>query len=208
MEAAGLAIGIMGLCGLFDAILNMTERLRSYKTHDKDKHRVETQLAGHKQALERWACDVGLADGTVAASHSRRLDDAETRRIVEALLHIMNDELREFLDANSPDHASAAPASTDSDGARPSWDWRKKPPSYPKLKDKMNKKLSKAGWALGGKGGSEEKEAIMRHAIDQLRILVPPPDELLKETDSKVTELLEMKNSEYRHVHSPVPQLG
>ncbi|KFA81732.1 hypothetical protein S40288_05985 [Stachybotrys chartarum IBT 40288] len=81
VEPAGLVIGIAGLAGLFSSCLEAIDTVTEYRSFASDS------------GLERWGHDVGFENGRLSADHDQRLDDTQTRSVVENLLTIINGTL-------------------------------------------------------------------------------------------------------------------
>ncbi|PMB65579.1 Vegetative incompatibility protein HET-E-1 [Beauveria bassiana] len=77
MEPAGLAVGVLGLAGLFGASLDAIDRFESWRNFTDESHLVRTLLEGHKLRLRLWGRAVGFVDGDVSASHHEALDDPQ-----------------------------------------------------------------------------------------------------------------------------------
>lgn len=177
MEPVGLAVGIVGLAGLFDATMNAIDRIKTYKEHDRDAERLASQIQGHKVALQDWRAKVGLdAQNGLDGKHSRRLDETKTRESVERLLKALLRDLGSGDDGGIGGALAVRTANNDQEAA-PTGN-----------KEKAAGKSRKLGWALGGKKDHVEKEAAVRELLKQLRILVPPDEERLLDSQRKTDE--------------------
>lgn len=73
MEAAGFAIGLVGLAGLFSSCIEAVARAHSYKSFSRDSQALNLQFSAAKLRLETWGPAVGFAGaGAIAAAGDER----------------------------------------------------------------------------------------------------------------------------------------
>ncbi|ORY56379.1 ankyrin-1, partial [Pseudomassariella vexata] len=60
MEAAGLAIGVVGLVSLFSNCLDVLDKFEAYRDFGTDLHYVATQFEAEKLRFEKWGHAVGV----------------------------------------------------------------------------------------------------------------------------------------------------
>lgn len=64
MEITGLAIGIVGIAGLFTTCVDFFDKIVTVKALGQDYQIIHTQLRSHKHLFEEWGKRVGLQDPT------------------------------------------------------------------------------------------------------------------------------------------------
>lgn len=152
MEAAGLAIGVIGLAGLFSSCLETVEKAQSYFSFGVDSHVLDTRFKATKVRLEKWGQLSGLRDNT--KSPHPALSQHEISSAVEDILQIINTVCG--VNAISPIHdASLGP---------------------PKLQSLQVKRRRKLTWALGGKAKRIDQVQLFETLVQQLHNLVPPEE--------------------------------
>ncbi len=75
MEPVGLAVGVLGLAGLFSTCVDAIGRFESWRNFADESQLVRTLLDGQKLLLQRWGREVGLDNGTLSAEHHEALKD-------------------------------------------------------------------------------------------------------------------------------------
>jgi hypothetical protein len=91
MEAAGLAIGGVGLAGLFSTCLDVFDRVDTWRNFAVESQTLRTRLETEKLRLEKWGEAVGFVNGQLSHSHSEAFDDPRILpRVHEQLLAIRN----------------------------------------------------------------------------------------------------------------------
>lgn len=166
MEPVGLGIGVIGLAGLFTACLDAIDRAKAYKSYAFDSEALRVQFDGHKLRLEEWGRNVGLTRGQLEHGHHGRLDDSDTRKLVEDILNI----IRKVIEDGGGTSSSLSARKTAELDAVSS-------PERP-----LGSTRQKLSWALGGKGNRANQIALLGALLDQLHNLVPPTQNNLKET--------------------------
>lgn len=86
MEPTGLAIGVVGLAGLFSVCLDVIDKADSYKDYGMESRLIAVQFEADKHLFAKWAHDVGIDSHKPESSHHSSLDDLETNLIVEKVL--------------------------------------------------------------------------------------------------------------------------
>ena len=86
MEIAGLAVGAVGLAGLFDACLGTIECIHSYKAAGHESNQIITVFDANKLLLQRWGDGVGISENKLGDVHHPYLDDAAVASTVEKIL--------------------------------------------------------------------------------------------------------------------------
>lgn len=89
MEPAGLAVGVLGLAGLFNSCLEAVGKVQSYRSFTVDSQELDAQLNAERIRFEQWGQQVGFSRGQVSASHHHALDNPKTSCAVEDLFFII-----------------------------------------------------------------------------------------------------------------------
>ena len=96
MEPVGLAVGVVGLVGLFSTCLDALQKLDSYNTVGRDSRQLDAQLSATIHLFERWGEGVGINQEKLSKVHHPDLDDPRTFLVIQRLLGSIN----EFLQTN------------------------------------------------------------------------------------------------------------
>lgn len=88
MEAAGLAIGVVGLAGLFKSCMELLSLISTTGSMDRDYHILHAKLELERECLLLWAQQVRLFDPN--QQHDRRLDDPAVFAVVKQTLEAIN----------------------------------------------------------------------------------------------------------------------
>ncbi|KAL6821876.1 ankyrin repeat-containing domain protein [Trichoderma sp. SZMC 28015] len=147
MDPVGLAVGVIGLAGLFSTCLDLIKRVDSYKHFKKDEQILATQFAAYRLRFERWGKTLGLdqtalsGNQTTALSEDQHeaLGDSDTLETVRKLIEI----IREILSDQKPFRISLRP------------------------------RKAKLSWALKGKAKKEDQVELFGKLIQHLHHLVP-----------------------------------
>ena len=86
MEAAGLAIGIAGLAGLFSAGLNIIDKVDSYRDFPFESQVLFAQFDADKLRFRQWGPRVGIVASTQQEHHHKALDDPAVNSVVVQIL--------------------------------------------------------------------------------------------------------------------------
>ncbi|KAF4958405.1 hypothetical protein FSARC_11022, partial [Fusarium sarcochroum] len=159
MEVAGLAIGVVGLAGLFNSCLESLARVQSYQSSKSDSHVLNTRFRASKTRFEQWGVSVGFLHGKLMQDHHSALDNQDIAKVVEDILRIITKTIIAGFDAPETKNIGALhhnePYSTD-------------------LSKSRRKRLR---WALGGKEEHIEQVDMFEKLVQQLHNLVPPNTE-------------------------------
>jgi hypothetical protein len=105
-EAAGLALGVVGVAGLYSVVLQVVEQISNAASFNTDFATQKTTFNTVKTSLRAWGLGTGLAaSGTLLPDHSSILDDQEVLYDVQCALACINDacaELQACLDKSEP----------------------------------------------------------------------------------------------------------
>lgn len=86
MEAAGLAIGVAGLVGLFSACLDVVEKVDSYRDFGVESDALLARFQADKIRFRQWGQDAGIDQDKLTESHNKRLDDVSVRSAIDQIL--------------------------------------------------------------------------------------------------------------------------
>ncbi|KKO98858.1 hypothetical protein THAR02_09045 [Trichoderma harzianum] len=84
MDPVGLAVGVIGLAGLFSTCLDLVKRVDNYKHFKKDEQILATQFAAYRLRFERWGKTLGLdqtalsGNQTVSSGNQTVLSGSQT----------------------------------------------------------------------------------------------------------------------------------
>lgn len=91
MEPVGLAVGIIGLAGLFSSCLDVLERFDSWKDFSNDSRALAARFEADKLRFEKWGQAVGVGQKDLLDYHHETLNDPRTLATVEGLLSVIRD---------------------------------------------------------------------------------------------------------------------
>ncbi|KAE8323675.1 prion-inhibition and propagation-domain-containing protein [Aspergillus sergii] len=86
MEPVGLAVGVLGLFGLFNTCLDVVNKYDAWKDFGSESRCLTAQFEAQKLRLQKWSEVVGIEDESVSSKHHQLLDDPRTRSNVQHLL--------------------------------------------------------------------------------------------------------------------------
>ncbi|KAF4994254.1 hypothetical protein FDECE_13193 [Fusarium decemcellulare] len=156
MEPIGLAVGVVGLAGLFSTCLDAVNRVQAYKSFGADSHILATRFQAAQVLLAQWGRKVGFAETNLSKNHHPALDEQDVIAAVEDVLRIITG----ICESNKPalSRPGLTPSLLDDPGAHP-------------FRGERRRKLH---WALGGKGRREDQVELLETLVQQLHNLVPP----------------------------------
>ncbi|KAK4060935.1 hypothetical protein Trihar35433_9860 [Trichoderma harzianum] len=155
MDPVGLAVGVIGLAGLFSTCLDLVKRVDSYKHFKNDEQTLAAQFVSFRLRFERWGKVLGLGLNQAALSLSQdrheALEDTETLETVRKIIDIIREILSDQKLPNPPVNLSLVRSLTE--------------PFRPR-KEKLS-------WALKGKAKREAQVELFGKLIQHLYHLVP-----------------------------------
>ncbi|KAH7490537.1 hypothetical protein FOMA001_g3721 [Fusarium oxysporum f. sp. matthiolae] len=89
MEVTGLAVGVVGLAGLFSVCLDSLSRFQSYRESNFETHVLDTRFRAARARFEQWGSSVGISNGRLQPDHHDGLDNKETAALIESILQII-----------------------------------------------------------------------------------------------------------------------
>ncbi|KAF3074397.1 Ankyrin-1 [Trichoderma lentiforme] len=164
MDPVGLAVGVIGLAGLFSTCLDLVKRVDSYKHFKKDEQILATQFAAYRLRFERWGKTLGLDQTALSGNQTAlsgnqtalsedqhvALADSQTLETVRRLIEI----IREILsDQKLPNPIN--------------------PSLVRSLTEPFRPRKEKLSWALKGKAKREDQVELFGKLIQHLYHLVP-----------------------------------
>lgn len=184
MEPVGVAIGALGLVGLFSACVDGFQLVETGKYLGKDFDLLETKFSNQRLRLKAWGQACGLLD-TQGCGYDTRLNDTELRMNVERTLnHIIITLRNEELLANKYGLKECHPIARRSYGAHRAvipinrfplnTIWRTKFQDFKHRIDRTQNKApltAKARWAIGDKKKFIDLVQDLKDLIDDLEVL-------------------------------------
>ncbi len=181
IDAARLAVGIVELASLYNAVLAALENVNAYCKFGPESRLIATRLELVKTQFRQWADHVGLAKASAAGpdlstKHHRRLDDPVMFKLVRSTLLQMNERLDPSetainrLDlANLEDDELPPPTADDGSdatarGIMASFGIRRTVTSH----------KTKLGWVLGGKNRVMKNINEFEMLLEKLWKIIPP----------------------------------
>lgn len=165
MEPVGLAVGVLGLAGLFSSCLDAVERFDSWRNFTDESRTLGTRLEAEKIRLKTWGRVVGFDSGTVSASRHEALEDPQIISIIREHLSAIENLCKNtdgtFLPVagTSARHARRAQAlgRLEAHASAPS-----------------ESRRHKVRWALRDKAKCTAQVETLRQLVQNLHDLVPP----------------------------------
>lgn len=165
MDPVGLAVGIIGLAGLFSTCLDLAKKIGDYKHFKNDEHALATQFVSYRLRFEKWGKALGLDQAASNLSEDRHeaLTDAETLEAVRKILDIIRDILSDQKGSSSQNPANPAVNPSRLLARSLTEPFRIIPGS----------RREKLVWALKRKGKLEEQVDLFGKLVQHLNHLVP-----------------------------------
>ncbi|GKT61429.1 ankyrin repeat domain-containing protein 52 [Colletotrichum tofieldiae] len=169
MEAVGLAVGVVGLAGLFSSCLEAVEKFDSYNNFSRDSHSLATIFETDKHRFEQWGRAVGFEKGKLSELHHPALDDAKNLAVVCKLLT----SIQNF--CSGDDHAlNHQPTPADSKFLKDDPFFTRQ--AQPRHSPPVDSKRQKVAWALSGKTKRTGHVQTFAVLVQYLYSVVPPDD--------------------------------
>lgn len=174
MEIAGLAVGVVGLAGLFALYRDTMEQIDTYKNYKLESRHLVTQFMLIKQMFRIWAEKVGIHDERghkMTELHHPNLDKPEVASVVEAALW----SIRRIFEATGKT-SFTIPLELADENLVFSADGSEVLPKKNKNPNRLQSSTSrrdKIGWVLGGKTNFTKQVDLFEGLVEKLYILVP-----------------------------------
>ncbi|VUC26434.1 unnamed protein product [Clonostachys rosea] len=104
MEPVGLAVGVVGLVGLFNTCLETVARVDAYKEFGSDSRALAAQFQANRLLFERWGRSIELEQGRFPDRYHPSLDDQSVLLVVTEIISMIRNI---FSDVGKPDDAPA-----------------------------------------------------------------------------------------------------
>lgn len=168
MEPVGLAVGIVGLAGLFSTCLEALDKFDSYKDFGTDFRHLAAQFYADKHRLEKWGEAVGvLRDQTLDSDPHPAFSDPKTHSTVEKLLTSIKEIGSDADDAFLPPNSG-------SDTRFPRYQLLSRNQVEPHRSAPSESKRAKLWWALRDKEKRIFQVQQFGRLVQSLHDLVPP----------------------------------
>jgi len=156
MEVTGLAVGVVGLAGLFSACMESLSRFQTYREANSETHVLDTRFRAARARFEQWGVSVGISNGRLQPDHHRQLDNKETANLIEDILEIIAKTICDepILQRTRLDHRIHAA----------------------QLRGPTQSRSKRLRWALGGKESRTEQINVFENLVQQLYNLIQPED--------------------------------
>ncbi|KAL7929902.1 ankyrin repeat-containing domain protein [Trichoderma chlorosporum] len=159
MDPVSLAVGIVGLAGLFSTCLDLAEKVDNYKHFKNDEQILATQFVSFRLRFEKWGKALGLDQAALSEDRHEALVDVETletvRKIIDIIHNILNDQKRP-----SPNPAVIPTRNLARSLAEP-------------FRISLGSRKEKLSWALKGKEKRESQVELFGKLVQHLYHLVP-----------------------------------
>ncbi|CVL06326.1 related to ankyrin [Fusarium mangiferae] len=156
MEVTGLAVGVVGLAGLFSVCLDSLSRFQTYRESNSETHILETRFRAARARFEQWGVSVGISNGRLQSDHHLGLDNEETTHLIESILQII---AKTICDESILQRTRTGP--------------RFQSGQFGGLSQSRGKRLK---WTLGGKESRLEQVDMFEKLVQQLYNLIQPED--------------------------------
>ncbi|RBR06799.1 hypothetical protein FVER53590_26472 [Fusarium verticillioides] len=156
MEVTGLAVGVVGLAGLFSVCLDSLSRFQTYRESNSESHVLDTRFRAARARFEQWGVSVGISNGRLLPDHHRELDNKESANLIESILQIIG---KTICDESILQRSRTGP--------------RLQSGQFGGLSQSRGKRLK---WALGGKENRTEQVEVLEKLVQQLYNLISPED--------------------------------
>jgi hypothetical protein len=165
MEPVGLAVGVLGLAGLFSSCLEAVDKIQDYKSFAEDSQTLNAQLKAERLRFELWGQQVGFDQGRLSANHHQQLNNPRICSAVKDLFLLIK-RVCESDDATQ----RFPPVNAGSGMQGPSFTIRAQPSrSVPSESNRH-----RFAWALRGKRERTEEVTQFGSIVQLLHNLVPP----------------------------------
>jgi hypothetical protein len=185
MEPAGVAIGVIGLAGLFNTCLDVVARVDAYRDFGFDSRCLAAQFEADKLRFERWGRAVGLEQGKLSTNYHPSLAEQSTRSVVAHLISTIQEVCR-----GSESGAWQSPSSEQMPGS----DAHRLTQHPTIVSTSPASTRQKLAWALRGKAKRVAEVEKLGILVQKLYEQVPiEADETKKLHGSEVTNLGSMR---------------
>ncbi|KAH7207661.1 hypothetical protein BKA60DRAFT_599656 [Fusarium oxysporum] len=156
MEVTGLAVGVVGLAGLFSVCLDSLSRFQSYRESNSETHVLYTRFRAARARFEQWGVSVGISNGRLQPNHHDRLDNKKTADLIEDILQIIAKTICKESILRGTRTGSRLQSG--------------------QLGGQSQSRGKRIKWAFGGKESRNEQADDFEKLVQQLYNLIPPED--------------------------------
>lgn len=174
MEAAGLAIGIAGLAGLFSACKEAVEQVDSYRHFGSESRQIVSRFNANKLLFQRWADHVGFANNKLKEVHHSSLDDVTVAWTIRTTLSCIQ-EILENTEGTSSTLQLELQNSNLLDPTHLAGSLQKRNINHGQNSRSVSKK-KKLSWALGKKAKFSTQVEFFGILVKDLYSVVPIPN--------------------------------
>jgi hypothetical protein len=184
MEPVSLAVGAVGLAGLFSAVLDALEKIDAYRKFGDESSFAATQLALNQAHFRQWCDRVGIeiaaTTAKLRAEHHPKLDDPAVSKLVQRTLQCMKARLDpseaalKDIDLADVDDDTMLPLLAGDSisgfgaGASP------RTASQTRKRANLTSRKAKLRWAFSGKDRIMKQLDQFERLLESLRKLLPP----------------------------------
>lgn len=186
MEAIGLAVGVVGLAGLFGTCMDALDRFASWNNFREDVDHVHNHLEREKYRLKIWGRAVGVDDRVVSANHHEALDDP-------VMLAMISKQLSEIEKLCTSMDSAFTPIVGSSSEAHPKGRFS----TESRLGESRRQKLK---WTMRDKAKWTEAAKRLATLVQDLHVLVPPDKSRERSIDGEVRRLGKYINFVRRYI--------
>ena len=197
MEIAGLGIGAVGLVGLYNACVEVVDRIHSYRRSEIESRHLFAQFDANRIIFRDWAQRVGISQTGLNSPHDKRLDNLEIARAVCGVLSVIQDVL----------------ARTDLTGYRDIDCNGDLEPSSPtglttqtllSTSALSSRKRSRLAWSLQGKSKFTWQVEKFTNCLNQLEKLLPIGHDVTNQDLLEYIGSLNIQGDPFLHEHSGI----
>ena len=164
MEPIGLAVGFVGLAGLFSTCLDVIDKIEAFKDFGADSQALFTQYEAFRLMFTQWGRQVGIRNGELQTNHHSALDDEETATVVKKIL-LSIQAVFDKTETTFPELRSPHGASTQNKSLLGGWEEQQHP--------QTTSKTGKFRWAIKGKATFLARVQQFGTLVQTLHSLVP-----------------------------------
>ncbi|KAM5513725.1 hypothetical protein FOXYSP1_04692 [Fusarium oxysporum f. sp. phaseoli] len=156
MEVTGLAVGVVGLAGLFSVCLDSLSRFQSYRESNSETHVLYTRFRAARARFEQWGVSVGISNGRLQPNHHDGLDNKKTADLIEDILLIIAETICKESILRGTRTGSRLQSG--------------------QFGGQSQSRCNRLKWAFGGKESRNEQVDDFEKLVQQLYNLIPPED--------------------------------
>lgn len=171
MEIAGLAVGVVGLAGLFNVCQAAIEQIDTYKNFGIESRYTTVQFELSKRIFQSWADNVGINGTTMRESHHPYLDNPSTASVVKQTLLSIG-EIFDITVDTSPTQQLDLIDNNQSSSATAFGSSQKNSTRH--YSSQASSKRDKIGWMLRGRNNFVKQVDAFGNLVTKLCALVPP----------------------------------